>query len=46
MLILIFIVYFVINMQFLNKIQGEYDQLWKYIVRPTRTPYPDTALGP
>ena len=33
-------------MQFLNKIQGGYDQLWKYIIRPTRTPYPDAALGP
>lgn len=39
--------YFIIHrMQIFNKLQDEYDQLWKYIIRPTRTPYPDAALGP
>lgn len=33
-------------MQLFNKLQGEYDQLWKHIIRPTRTTYPESALGP
>jgi cephalosporin-C deacetylase-like acetyl esterase len=33
-------------MQLFTKLQEEYDQLWKYIIRPARTPYPETALGP
>lgn len=33
-------------MNLLNKLQSEYDQLWKLIIRPNRTPYPDSALGP
>lgn len=26
-------------MNLLGKLQNEYDQLWKYIIRPTRTAY-------
>jgi hypothetical protein len=33
-------------MNFINKIQAEYEQLWKYIVRPERTTYPQAYLGP
>ena len=33
-------------MQFFNKLQDEYDQLWKYIIRPVRSSYPETQLGP
>ncbi len=33
-------------MQFIGKIQDEYEQLWKYIIRPTRSSYPESFLGP
>lgn len=33
-------------MQLFNKLQDEYDQLWKYIIRPIRSTYPETHLGP
>ena len=33
-------------MQLFNKLQDEYDQLWKYIIRPVRSSYPETHLGP
>ena len=33
-------------MNIFNKLQGEYDNLWKMIIRPERTTYPETALGP
>ena len=33
-------------MNLFNKLQDEYDQLWKYIIRPIRTTYPETHLGP
>ena len=33
-------------MNLLNKLQGGYDQLWQHIIRPARTTYPDSDLGP
>lgn len=33
-------------MNIFNKLQDEYDQLWKYIIRPVRVTYPDKDLGP
>ena len=33
-------------MSFFNAIQKEYDQLWKYIIRPGKTTYNKSALGP
>jgi hypothetical protein len=33
-------------MSFIGKIQNDYEQLWRYIIRPARCPYPEKALGP
>lgn len=33
-------------MNILGKLQNEYEQLWKYIIRPARTAYSDDNLGP
>ena len=33
-------------MNILNKFQDEYQKLWQYIIRPERTTYPETSLGP
>lgn len=33
-------------MNLLNNLQEQYDQLWKYIIRPTRSTYPEKSLGP
>jgi hypothetical protein len=27
-------------MSFIGKIQNDYEQLWRYIIRPARCPYP------
>ena len=33
-------------MNLLGKLQSEYEQLWKYIIRPSRTAYSEDSLGP
>jgi cephalosporin-C deacetylase-like acetyl esterase len=33
-------------MNLLGKLQSEYEQLWKHIVRPSRTAYSEDSLGP
>lgn len=33
-------------MNLISNLQKEYEQLWKYIIRPTRLPYPESKLGP
>ncbi len=33
-------------MNIFNNLQDQYEQLWKYIIRPTRNTYPDKSLGP
>lgn len=33
-------------MNFFGKIQSEYEQLWKLIIRPAKTPYKEEILGP
>lgn len=34
------------QMNFISKLQSEYEQLWKYILRPTRTTYNEEIIGP
>jgi len=34
------------SMNFISKIQNNYEQLWKYIIRPTRSVYSENDLGP
>ena len=33
-------------MNIFNNLHDQYDQLWKYIIRPKRTTYPEKNLGP
>jgi hypothetical protein len=33
-------------MQLFSNLQDQYDQLWKYIIRPKRNIYPPRNLGP
>lgn len=32
-------------MNLISNLQKEYEQLWKYIIRPTRQPYSEKKLG-